>query len=83
MNPYRIIVAILFALSFSYVPAISAAEASASVASSKWEYKDISYPIHGSLEESLNAYGREGWEVVAVVFIPTQERFRIILKRAK
>jgi hypothetical protein len=48
--------------------------------SDKWEYKTI-LNRPSSLDEVLNNYGKQGWEVLSSGMSPDGQNLRILLKR--
>jgi hypothetical protein len=53
----------------------------------KWEYRveiagsTLSTMKNDALEELLNGWGEEGWEVISVFHLPNSNKMRLIAKR--
>jgi hypothetical protein len=58
----------------------SAASARSHGMSERWEYQQVSSPVH-EWEHWANHYGREGWEVLAVLFDGNIYQVRSFMKR--
>lgn len=53
-----------------------------------WEYlviglADVNAPTAAKLEERLDEIGKDGWELVAVERVPSQENTRYIFKQPR
>jgi hypothetical protein len=69
------------ALAWSGSP--TAGQAPAAKAVVKWEYKSTSVRIGPLTDESLNKYGEDGWELVAVATVPNKVEVVYYFKRPK
>jgi hypothetical protein len=47
----------------------------------QYEYDHRSFPNDGKLAQHLNAYGRDGWQVVSADYKPFTDKYNVLMMR--